>query len=176
MTEYNNAREQAILRWEKYINNVVALIMMIDCRPRELCQCLKLYNLRGRFIHERKCVVGLCMEAWKKAEELLNLASSVFVEQKGGLYWKLKVQPKIEDAEEKELILGRVEDFYRAMRRFCDASQVFYKEDRYPFYSPTEDHIDELLLLDFIPMEFYRCLAWDRFFCEDMLEEMRQEN
>lgn len=116
------------------------------------------------------------MEAWKKAEELLKLAKFVFVEQKGGLYWKLKARPTIEDVEEKELILGRVEDFYRAMRRFCDASQVFYKEDRYPFYSPTEDHIDELLLLDFIPMEFYRCLAWDRFFCEDMLEEMRQEN
>lgn len=28
-------------------------------------------------------------------------------------------------------------------------------------------------LLDFILMEFYKCLVGDDFFCEDLLEEMR---
>lgn len=110
------------------------------------------------------------MEAWRKAEELLNLANCLFVIQRGGLSWKLKVRPKIEDDEGEERILGR------AMKYFCNASQVFYDEHPYQFYTPTEWHIDEFLMLDIIPMEFYKCIASGKFFCEDMMEENRQES
>lgn len=173
MTEYTNAREQYHHRLENYINNVVALKMLIDYRPRELCQCLKLYNLRGRFIHERKCVVGLCLQAWKKAEELLNLVSGVFVIRKGvPISWKLKARPKIE--EDKERMLGHLEDFRLAMEYFCEASQVFFDEHPEAFYSPTIEHRNELLMLDSIPLDLYVCIANDQFYWEAIAEDMKE--
>lgn len=99
------------------------------------------------------------------------MASCVFVIQRDGLSWKLKVRPKIEDDEEEERILGRLEDFRRAMEFFCGASQVFCDKHPETFYSPTVEHINEILMLDIIPIDFYECIANDIFFCDDMVEE-----
>lgn len=66
MAEHDNGHDQYNHRLKKYINNVVALKMLVDYRPYELSQCLKLYSLRGRSVYEIECVVGLCIEAWGK--------------------------------------------------------------------------------------------------------------
>lgn len=108
MAEHNNGHDHYNHRFGKYINNVVALKMLLDYRPSELCQCLKLYSLRGRLVHELKCVVGLCIEAWKIMEELLNLFTCVYVKTREPLSWKLKAQPKNE--EEENRIIGYLKD------------------------------------------------------------------
>ena len=66
MAEHDNDHDQYNHRLEKYINIVVALKILVDYRPNELCQCLKLFSLKGRSVHEIECVVGLCIEAWEK--------------------------------------------------------------------------------------------------------------
>ena len=93
MTEHDNGSDQYNHRLEEYIKNVVALKMLVDYTPRELCYCLKVYSLRGRFVHERECVVGLCMEAWEKLKILMTLVSCVYEETRGPFFWELKTQP-----------------------------------------------------------------------------------
>ena len=41
------------------------------------------------------------------------------------------------------------------MMKFLCAVQRYYSENRYPFNSPTNEHIYEILMLDTIPMGFY---------------------
>lgn len=65
MSTCNESNKTVLHRFKKYIDNVVALKMLVDYRPNDLCQCLKLYDLRDRSVHEKKCVVELCLRAKK---------------------------------------------------------------------------------------------------------------
>lgn len=42
-------------------------------------KCKKLYFIRGRFVHETNCIVGLCVSGWKKMRQLLDRADYVFM-------------------------------------------------------------------------------------------------
>lgn len=152
MTEHDYGSDQYNHRLEEYITNVVALKMLVEYTPRELCYCLKVYNLRGRFLHERECVVGLCMEAWEKLKILMTLVSCVYEETRGPFFWELKTQ---NNGVEKNRLVTHLRDVFRTMTYFCSAAQRFYSENRYPVYSPTIEHINEILMIDSIPMGFY---------------------
>lgn len=78
MSTYYEANKTVSHRFKKYIDNVVALKMFVDARRNNLCQCLIWERERERSVHEKKCVVGLCLRAWKKSEELLNLVTRVY--------------------------------------------------------------------------------------------------
>ena len=54
------------------------------------------------------------------------------------------------------------------MEKFCGAAQCFYDENPNSFYSPTIEHINEILMLNTIPMDFYEWKAIDQFMEEDM--------
>ena len=53
-------------------------------------------------------------------------------------------------------------------------SGFFFYENPNSFYSPTIEHINEILMLNTIPMDFYEWKAIDQFFCVDMEEDMRR--
>lgn len=110
MSTYNESSKTVSHRFIKYIDNVVALKMLVDYGPNDLCQYLKLYDLRERSVHEKKYAVGLCLRAWKKSKELLNLVTRVYSVHKSELFWKLKAQPN-NKLDEEERILGLLEDF-----------------------------------------------------------------
>lgn len=111
---YNMAEHNGANPIEKYIHNVVALKIRID--SYELCQCFTLYILRGRCVHQRDCVVGLCKTTWAKAEQLLNLVSYVYVQGYFSRLWKLKALPKKQ--EELVVVLDSLKDFVRFMTTF----------------------------------------------------------
>lgn len=118
--------------------------------------------------------VGLCLKAWRKTEELLNLVTRVYFVHKSGLSWKLKAQPNNE-LDEEERILGHLEDFQRAMVIYCNASQSFYDKNPELFYPPTLEDVDEIFMLEKIPIDFYQSIAIDCFFCQDLIEDIRRE-
>lgn len=68
MSTYNESSKTVSHRFKKYIDNVVALKMLVEYGPNDPCQCLELYDLKERSVHEKKCVVGLCLRAWKKVK------------------------------------------------------------------------------------------------------------
>lgn len=73
--------------------------------------------------------------------------------------WELKALPKKQ--EDLVVVLDYLKDFVRFMTTFCRATQSFFVENPGAFYSPTMEHLDELLMLDNIPLEFYRRIASD---------------
>lgn len=154
---YNMAEHNSANPIEKYIHNVVALKIRID--SYELCQCFTLYNLTGRCVHQRECVVGLCKTTWAKAEQLLNLVSYVYVQGYFSRLWELKALSKKQ--EDLVVVLDYLKDFVRFMTTFCRAAQSFFVGNPCVFYSSTIEHLDELLMLDNIPLEFYRRIASD---------------
>lgn len=164
MSTYNESSKTVSHRFKKYIDNVVALKMLVDYGPNDLnvCQYLKLYDLRERSVHEKKYVVGLSLRAWKKSKELLNLVTRVYSVHKSGLFWKLKAQPN-NKLDEEERILGLLEDFQRAMVKYCNASQSFYDENPELLYSPTLEDFDEILMIEKIHIDFYQNIAIDCF-------------
>lgn len=58
---------------------------------------------------------------------------------------------------------------------YCNASQSFYDENPQLFYSPTLEDVDEILILEKIPIDFYQSIAIDCFFCEYLIEDIRRE-
>lgn len=48
MSTFNVSNKTVSHRVKKYIDNVVALKMLVDYRPNDICQCLKLYDLREK--------------------------------------------------------------------------------------------------------------------------------
>lgn len=48
MSTFNVSNKTVSHRFKKYIDNVVALKMLVDYRPNYICQCLKLYDLREK--------------------------------------------------------------------------------------------------------------------------------
>lgn len=104
-----------------------------------------------------------------KMDVLLNLVSCVYVKTRGPLFWELKVQLK--NDEEEDRVIGYLKDVSRTMAFFCVAAQRFYKENPNSFYSPTIEHINKILMLDTIPMDFYEHIAIGTNFCDDTEEE-----
>lgn len=109
-------------------------------------------------------------ESMEKSEELLHLTTRVYSVHKSGFFWKLKAEPNNE-LDKEERILGHLEDFQRAMVIHCNASQSFYDENPELFYSPTLEDVDEIFMLEQIPIDFYQNIAIDCFFCEDIRRE-----
>lgn len=71
---------------------------------------------------------------------------------------ELKALPKKQDLV---VVLDNIKNFARFMTSFCRAAQSFFVKNPVAFYSPTIEHLDELLMLDNIPLEFYRRIASD---------------
>lgn len=58
---------------------------------------------------------------------------------------------------------------------YCNASQSFYDENPELLYSPTLEDVNDILMLEKIPIDFYQSIAIDCFLCEDLIEDIRRE-